>query len=54
MIERVILRVRGEFYCSRFGHIFTALAEQIDESPRHIARDFETPHASCASVVTFV
>src|SRR6266508_1298263 len=36
MIERIIFRIRRVFPRRRFGYLFTALAEQIDESSRCI------------------
>jgi hypothetical protein len=41
MIERVIFWIRREFPSYRFYHLFTTLAEQIDESSRRISRHFE-------------
>src|SRR5262245_28775284 len=41
MIERIIFRIRRVFSRHRFGYLFTALAEQIDESSRRIAWNLE-------------
>src|SRR5262245_66642980 len=41
MIERIIFRIRRVFSRHRFGYLFTALTEQIDESSCRIAWNLE-------------
>src|SRR5262245_54441122 len=41
MIERIIFRIRRVFSRRRFGYLFTALAEQIDELSCRIAWNLE-------------